>query len=240
MRKGKMSEHVIDSLYLQEKMSLKIYTPENYSPFLQYNLCIMQDGNDYFQMGRVATVSDQLHEDNDIAHTIFIGIHYQDRYDRRKKYHPEGEQQQAYIQFLIKEVIPYLDHNLATNQTASSRVLLGDSLAGTLALMIAIKYPQIVGKIIIQSPYIDQTILQLTKDSENLSLLEIYHTIGEDETNVKTTDGQIVDFLTPNRNLFEVLSRKVSNYEYKELIKGKHTWGYWQKDLPTALKHILQ
>src|SRR5690625_2606614 len=96
MRKGKMSEQVIESEYLHEKMSLKIYTPEGYSPFQQYHICIMQDGNDYFQMGRVASVSDQLHEDGDIEHTIFIGIHYLDKYDRRKKYHPDGEQQDAY------------------------------------------------------------------------------------------------------------------------------------------------
>ena len=237
VRKGKMVEQNIESKYLQEKLSLKIYTPEDYSPFQQYNLCLMQDGNDYYQMGRVATISDQLHEDGEIEHTIFVGIHYQDRYDRRKKYHPDGEQFQTYIQFIIKEVVPFLDENY---QIRTPRILMGDSLAGTLAFMIASKYPHIFSKIMIQSPYIDQTVLQQAKNSKNISLLDIYHTIGEDETAVKTTDGKIVDFLTPNRSLSNILSQTASSYEYKEIESGKHTWGYWQKDLPTALKYILR
>src|SRR5690625_2513375 len=217
MRKGKMSEQIIASNYLQEKMTLKIYTPEDYSPFQQYNLCIMQDGNDYYQMGRVATVSDQLHEDGDIEHTIFVGIHYQDRYDRRDKYHPDGKQLQPYIQFIVKEAVPFLDEHY---QIRSPRILIGDSLAGTLAFVIASKYPHIFNKVIIQSPYIDQNVLRQAENTENLSLLDIYHTIGEAETEVKTTDGQIVDFLTPNRNFSKTLSHKASNYEYKEIPSG--------------------
>ncbi len=240
MRKGKMSEQTINSKYLQEKMPLKIYTPEGYSPFQQYKICIMQDGDDYYQMGRVASVSDQLHEDGDIEHTIFVGIHYQDKYDRRTKYHPDGEQQQAYMQFLVHEVVPFLDENYSTVQMGEARILAGDSLAGTLALMTAVKYPDIFGKVIMQSPYIDQTVLQLVENAENLSTLDIYHTIGDHETAVKTTDGSILDFLTPNRNLSKLLLSKGMNYEYKELTDAQHTWGYWQKDLPTALKLILQ
>lgn len=239
MRKGKMAEQIIDSEYLQEEMLLKIYTPEGYSPFLQYKIGIMQDGDDYFQMGRIASVSDQLHEDGDIDQTIFIGIHYQDKYDRRKKYHPDGEQQQAYIQFLIHEVVPFLDENYATMQMEQSRILIGDSLAGTLALMAAVTYPHTFGKVIMQSPYIDQTVLQLVENAENLATLDIYHTIGKKETAVQTTDDSILDFLTPNRHLSEVLLNKSLNYEYKELTDAHHTWGYWQKDLPTALKFIL-
>lgn len=234
-----MSEEIIDSKYLQEKMSLKIYTPEGYSPFQSYNICIMQDGNDYYQMGRVASVSDQLHEDGEIEHTIFVGIHYQDKYDRRKKYHPDGEQQEAYIQFLVQEVVSFLDDKFSTFQLGQSRILMGDSLAGTLALTTAVKYPHTIGKVIMQSPYIDQSIIQLVENSDKLAVLDIYHTIGANETAVKTTDGLTNDFLTPNRNLSEILSSKDISYTYKELNGGKHTWGYWQKDLPTALKAIL-
>lgn len=240
VRKGQMSEQIIDSKYLQEKMSLKIYTPEGYSPFQQYNICIMQDGNDYYQLGRVASVSDQLHEDSEIEGTIFIGIHYQDKYDRRKKYHPDGEQLQAYIDFLVKEVVPFSDENFSTFQTEHSRILMGDSLAGTLALMTAVQYPGTFGKVIMQSPYIDETVLQLVKNTNKLTALDVYHTIGENETAVNTTDGSVLDFLTPNRKLSTLLSSKVLSYEYKELNDGIHTWGYWQKDLPAALKLILQ
>lgn len=240
MRKGKMEEQIIDSKYLHEKIALKIYTPEGYSPFQQYHVCIMQDGNDYFQMGRVASVSDQLHEDGDIEHTIFVGIHYQDKYDRREKYHPDGKKQESYMNFLVDEVVPFLDDHYSTSQREQSRILIGDSLAGTLALMTAVKHSDIFGKVMMQSPYVDQTVLHLIENTENISSLDIYHTIGENEVAVKTTDGSVLDFLIPNRQLSTLFINKGMNYEYKELNAGQHTWGYWQKDLPAALKHILK
>lgn len=231
---------MIDSNYLNEEMLLKIYKPEAFSPLYKYNICVMQDGNDYYQMGRIARLSDQLHSNHEIADTIFVGIHYQDKYDRRKKYHPSGEQQQAYSQFLAHEVAPLLDDILPTHCMGQTRILMGDSLAGTLAFMTALKYPHTFGKVIMQSPFVDQTVLQLVENADNLSMLDIYHTIGEKETAVATTTGSIVDFLTPNRTLHQLLSDKGGSYQYHELVAGEHTWKYWQKDLPQVLKSMLQ
>src|SRR5699024_8141600 len=95
-RKGTMYDKQIRSISLQEEMTVKIYQPEEINPLYETKVCLMQDGNDYYQLGRVATVSDRLHEDGSIVNTVFVGIHYIDRADRLKKYHPKGEQFQAY------------------------------------------------------------------------------------------------------------------------------------------------
>ncbi|WP_047985923.1 alpha/beta hydrolase [Ornithinibacillus californiensis] len=238
-RKGKMLEKEINSSYLDEKMTLKIYQPESFSPLYKYHICIMQDGNDYYQLGRVATFSDRLHDDAEIENTIFIGIHYKDRYDRLKKYHPSGEQYDAYTKFLMKEVIPLLDDTLPTYHMGGTRALMGDSLAGTLALMMAVKYPNTFGKVIIQSPLVDDVVLKAIEDATNLEALDIYHTIGTAETSVETTKGPGVDFLTPNRQLNKLLNQKGMTYYYKEIPDGEHTWKYWQKDMEDALKTIF-
>ncbi len=239
-RKGKMIEQEINSTYLNEAMVIKIYQPETFSPLYKYHVCMMQDGNDYFQMGRVATFSDRLHGDKEIENTVFVGIHYQDRFDRRKKYHPSGEQQAAYMQFLVHEVVPMLDRLLPTYHMGQSRALMGDSLAGTLALMTALKYPNTFGKVIMQSPYVDKTVLEAVSNASNIATIDIYHTIGADETAVQTLDNPEVDFLTPNRQLNKLLVEKGAIYHYKELPEGVHTWKYWQKDLPNALKQMFQ
>lgn len=234
-----MIEREITSNYLGEKMILKIYQPESFSPLYKYHICIMQDGNDYYQMGRVATFSDKLHEDAEIENTIFIGIHYKDRYDRLMKYHPTGEQYEAYSKFIMKEVVPLLDDLLPTYHMGGSRALMGDSLAGTFALTLAIKYPNTFGKVIIQSPLVDDDVLQAVKNASNLEALDIYHTIGTNETNVETTKKPNVDFLTPNRKLKDLLEQKGLTYYYKEIPDGEHTWKYWQKDMENALKSIF-
>lgn len=238
-RKGKMFEETIKSSYLGEDMALKIYQPEAFSPLYKYHLCIMQDGNDYYQMGRLATLSDELHEEVEITNTVFVGIHYIDRHDRLKKYHPEGEQFEAYMKFLAFEVVSFLDELLPTYQLSQSRVLMGDSLAGTIALLTAAKYPHTFGKVIMQSPLVDDAVLSLVNQAKKLDGLEIYHTIGTKETEVPTTQGEDVDFVTPNRRLHDHLSNRDTTYTYHEIEDGLHTWKYWQEDLRRALMTIL-
>lgn len=237
-RKGKMIEEIIESNYLNESLTLKIYKPSTFSPLYKYNLCIMQDGNDYFQMGRIATFSDELHEEQKIENTVFVGIHYKDKYDRREKYHPEGEKQNDYMKFLAHEVVPYLDALLPTYHMGGGRVLMGDSLGGTISLMTALKYPNTFGKVIMQSPYVDEHIITTVKNSTDISSMDIYHTIGTKETNVTTTANEKLDFLEPNRKLNNLISQKNSFYTYHEL-EGDHTWKYWQKDMKRALTSIF-
>src|SRR5690625_4851011 len=237
-RKGTMIDKEIESIYLKEKKIVKMYEPENYDPAYETNVCIMQDGDDYFQLGRVATLSDKLHEDYEIVNTYFVGIHYIDRFDRLKKYHPEGEQHEAYMQFLVEEVVPLIDSIIPLNPLGVKRTLMGDSLAGTLALMAALKYPSFFHKVILQSPFVDDTVLQAAKNSDNHQL-EIYHSIGLLEEAVPTTELGEVDFIIPNQDLYNVLSETFTNYIYKEIDEGNHTWKYWQQELPEVLMEMF-
>lgn len=238
-RKGKMIVKELDSKYLSETKELKIYYPERFSTLYKYNICIMQDGNDYFQMGRVATFSDRLHDEDDLTNTVFVGIHYKDAEDRRKKYHPGGDQYDAYTNFIVKEVVPFLDELIPTHHMGKSRILMGDSLAGTFSLLTALRYPNTFGKVIMQSPFIDETVLEKVKNTKDLTALDIYHTIGEAEDNAKLSNGTIADLLTPNRALKKELTAKRCSYIYHELEDGEHTWKYWQKDMIRALTTML-
>ncbi|MEN1967202.1 alpha/beta hydrolase-fold protein [Lentibacillus sp. N15] len=233
-RKGTMKDYTIPSRYLDEKMTLKVYYPEAFSPLYKYHLCIMQDGDDYFQLGRVATLSDTLQDSEAIMNTVFIGIHYRDKFDRREKYHPDGKQNKAYTQFLVQEAVPFLDDLLPSYHMGQSRTLMGDSLAGTLALMTALRYPNTFGNVIMQSPLVNESVQNAVENTNDIHLLDIYHTIGLEETIVHTTDGSKEDFLTPNRKLHQLLAGKGSSYVYHEL-NGPHTWKPWQKDLKRAL-----
>ena len=238
-RKGKMIDKEIKSSYLNETMTLRIYQPESFSSLYKYHVCIMQDGNDYYQIGRVATLSDRLHTDMEISNTIFVGIHYQDKFDRWKKYHPDGEQNKAYIKFLVHEVVPFLDDLLPTYNMGQTRTLMGDSLAGTLALLTAFKYPNTFGKVIMQSPYVNETVLKTIKQTDAIQPIDIYHTIGQDETAVSLSNGNTENFINPNRELKELLYNKNVTYHYHEITNGEHTWKYWQKDLPNALESMF-
>nr|WP_231784125.1 alpha/beta hydrolase-fold protein [Lentibacillus sp. JNUCC-1] len=213
-------------------MTLKIYYPETFSDLYKYHLCIMQDGDDYFQLGKVATLSDQLHSDFSIANTIFIGIHYKDKYDRLKKYHPDGDQHAAYVKFLAHEVVPFLEGLLPTYHMGQSRALMGDSLAGTLALMTALKYPHTFGKVIMQSPLVNDTVINAVEKAKDIHAIDIYHSIGTAETSVTTTQDGQVDFLSPNRRLANLLESVGASYQYDEIDGAGHTWGLGRNSYP--------
>ncbi|KAB8139082.1 esterase family protein [Gracilibacillus oryzae] len=235
-RKGKMGDFVINSDYLDEEITVKWYLPEGFTPMRDYRICYMQDGDDYFRMGRIATLSDRLHTEMEIEPTIFVGIHYNDKFDRMKKYHPDGEKQEAYITFFIREVVPKVEDALSIMPI--ERALMGDSLAGTLAFMIATMYPSTIGKVIMQSPFVNSTVMERVKDTAHLKEIEVYHSIGLEETSVHTTDGKVSDFLTPNRELNAQLDGKLQAYHYVE-FDGEHTWKYWQQHLEGILKQMF-
>ncbi|HAQ07541.1 MAG TPA: hypothetical protein DCR24_08495, partial [Bacillus bacterium] len=126
---GKIEEITMKSKELGEDISILVYLPASYSPLYKYSLLIAQDGRDYFQLGRIGRVADELLSKKEIENVIIIGIPYNSVEDRRKKYHPKGEQHQTYIRFLAHELVPYLDKEFPTYQMGMGRALIGDSLA---------------------------------------------------------------------------------------------------------------
>ena len=232
---GKIQEVTLNSKELGEDITMLVYLPANYSPLYKYSLLIAQDGRDYFQLGRLGRVADELLAKKEIENVIIAGIPYQSVEDRRRKYHPAGEQHQAYIRFLAHELVPYLDREYPTYQMGMGRALIGDSLAATVSLMAAIQYPHTFGKVLLQSPYVNDQVSTAVEEFRETSLLNIYHTVGEKETMVKTTSSKEKDFLTPNRELSRIFKEKGFPYFYDEFA-GDHTWTYWQPDLKRAIK----
>jgi enterochelin esterase-like enzyme len=232
---GSIEELSLFSYSLGEEMTLLVYLPATFSPLYKYSLLIAQDGRDYFQFGRIGRVVDELLAKNEIDPLIIVGIPYQSVEDRRQKYHPNGHQHQAYIRFLSHELVPFLDKEYPTLQIGMGRGLIGDSLAATVSLTAALEYPNTFGKLILQSPYIDETVIQKVNECQKMESLNIYHTIGSEEFEVKTTDKKSKDFLTPNRELSTVFHTKKLTYRYNE-FDGGHFWKHWQPDIQNALK----
>ncbi|MDQ0268697.1 alpha/beta hydrolase [Cytobacillus purgationiresistens] len=236
--KGTITDFTFSSKALGEDLEILVYLPGNYSPLYKYNILIAQDGKDYFQLGRIGRTSDELLQSRDIENTIIIGIPYKNVEDRRRKYHPDGEQHEAYIRFLAHELAPYLDEKYPSYQMGMGRALIGDSLGATVSLLTALQYPHTFGTVILQSPLVNEKVMSEVEAFNTTHLLNIYHVIGKEETAVKTTDGKEKDFLTPNRELSELMKKRGFTYFYDE-FDGDHTWTHWQPDLKRALKQML-
>ncbi|MBW8350442.1 esterase family protein [Bacillus sp. IITD106] len=233
---GTITDIDFKSNELGETLSLLVYVPATFSPLYKYSLLIVQDGKDYFQMGRLARYTDELIDQGKIENIIIVGSHYKNVKDRRNKYHPDGNQNEAYIRFLAHELVPWIDKEYPTTGMGKSRTLMGDSLAGTVSLMTALKYPNIFGQVILHSPYVDDIVLEAVKNNQNSSLLDVYHVIGKEESVVKVSNNR--DFLTPNRKLHQLFLDKGFNTFYDE-FDGGHSWKYWQSDVKRALQKMF-
>ncbi|NEU30756.1 esterase family protein [bacterium LRH843] len=235
---GLITDATIQSKELNEDIPLLIYTPPNFTPLKSYDLLICQDGHDYFQIGRIPRVVEALIDEAEIRETIIVGVPYPSVQERRKRYHPDGEKMPAYIRFLTNELVPYIDEHYPTHELASGRTLAGDSLAATVSLMAALKYPNLFGQVMMHSPYVDDKVLAAIAECKQPEALSLYHVIGIHETAVDTTDGKTLDFVEPNRKMNEHLSKLPFTYTYDE-FDGDHTWKYWQKDLQRGLTTLI-
>lgn len=239
MEKGTVKEIAFFSRALDEELALLIYIPANYSPLYEYNILIASDGRDYFQLGSIPRLADELIDDCMIENVIIVGVPYINAADRRRKYIPTGDQFEAYMRFLAHELVPYLDEEFTTYQMGHGRTLMGDSMAATISLLTALHYPNIFGKAILQSPYVDEQVLQAVREAKNSDLLATYHVIGLREKEVHFTNSSVAkDFLTPNRILHELFIERGFETFYEEL-DGDHTWKTWKPDLQRALVKIL-
>lgn len=237
-KNGTVQEKKFFSKELNEEMTLLVYLPSNYSPLYKYHVIIAQDYHDYFRLGRIGRQVEELLSKREIDRSIIIGVPYKNVKERRNTYHPEGSKFSAYKRFIAHELVPFADDEYPTYQIGYYRTLIGDSLGATVSLMTALDYPNMFGNIIMQSPYVDKHVLEAVKQSGDIKHLSIYHQIGTKETDVHTTDGNILDFTEPNQELKQLLEKKLSDYDF-EPFDGDHKWTYWQPLITPALKKML-
>ncbi len=234
---GKMTSLQFKSDLLRHTFELPVYLPHHYSPLHTYHLAIAQDGRDYFQLGRIGRKMEAAIEEG-ARDTIVVGVPYPSVETRRKWYHPDNETHHTYLQFMVKELLPFLEDTYSTWRLAHGRMLMGDSLGASISLVAALSYPNSFSRVMMHSPYVDENVLHLVEKNKEWNHFDIYHTIGTEETEVKTTNGSIEDFLTPNRRLHEIFKKGTARYFYNE-FEGGHFWKYWEKDLPQALRFMF-
>lgn len=152
----------IQSRILNEKRTLNIYLPPGYDPkdTLKYPVVYLLDGSadeDFIHV--VGLYQFTAFEWINIApKSIIVGIATVDRrrdftfpttIDADKKKYPTSGHSENFIQFLEKELVPYMEKNYRTNE---AKTLIGQSLGGLLATEVLLKKTMLFTQYIITSP----------------------------------------------------------------------------------------
>lgn len=233
----------VESRHLPEgERGLRLYLPPGYNEVLSYPVIYCQDGEDFFNFGRIATQAHEMILSGELEPVVIVGVDV-DKTVRTEEYAPDGERHDAYVQFFVEEMMPYVASRYAVRSEADQILLAGDSLGATASLHIALRYPGKFKYLLSLSgayyPASRNIVAALAPGA--LDWLHAYMLVGLQEDAYETDRG-IYDFVALNRSMKRLFEEKGAELVYYER-DGKHVWGFWQKEVPAALawfnKHAL-
>lgn len=227
----------IESKYLGEKRFLRIYLPPGYNEIISYPVVYCQDGEEFFNFGRIATHANRLILDEGVDPFIIVGVEVNTAV-RTEEYAPFGNRFDAYTSCFTEEIIPFIERNYPVRSEPRERVLAGDSLGATVSLHLAMKNPELFSKIISLSGAYYEPSLEILARETDLSFLSLFMIVGLQEDHY-TTDTGTYNFVELNRKARVLLEERGAKVAYSEK-DGKHLWGFWQQELPDALMHFLK
>jgi enterochelin esterase-like enzyme len=226
----------IASEHLHEERGIRIYLPPGFNELISYPIIYAQDGQDIFMFGRIATILNFLILEEGLQPVIVVGVNVS-KESRTSEYATSGARNEAYKQFFVHELVPYIEQRYPPIQSGIKRLLVGDSLGGTVSLDLSLDNPELFPKILsLSGAFLEPTTNRLESFAD-LSWLHIWMLIGKSEEKVETSRG-VFNFLEWNRKTRTVLEKKKAIVTYVEK-DGEHTWGFWQKELSDGLTHFF-
>lgn len=217
----------IKSKILNEDRTLNIYLPQNFDKTKSYPIIYLLDGSmneDFIHVTGLVQFFNQMYA---MPETIVVGVANVDRKrdftfhtdlkDLQKDYPTTGHSDK-FINFLEKELKPYIGNQFKTADT----YLFGQSLGGLLATEILLKKPEMFTHYFIISPSLwwdDESLLKqadhlLTKIADTKKF--IYISVGKGEHPVMVKDAE---------DLYDVLkksNKKNWTVEYKMMETDNH------------------
>ncbi|MDO3412854.1 alpha/beta hydrolase-fold protein [Saccharibacillus sp. CPCC 101409] len=227
-------KEVIASTFLNEERALRIYLPPGYNEVLSYPVVYCQDGEEFFNFGRIATHANRLILDEGTEPFIIVGIEV-DVKKRTAEYAPFGDLHEAYTRCVAEEIVPFIEQKYRAR--SEERILAGDSLGGSLSLHLSLLYPREYPRVISLSGAFYQESQEVIARERDLSWLDVYMIVGLQEDRYETDHG-VFDFVDLNRRTRDLLTERKSTVSYTEK-DGKHLWGFWQQELSDALMYFL-
>lgn len=230
-------KHTVPSRLLPDgKRDTRIYLPPGYQETLSYPVVYCQDGEDFFNFGRIATFAHRFILEEDWEPFIVVGVDV-DKRDRTSEYRPGGDRHAAYTAFWTDELLPDIERYYAVRTAPDERLLAGDSLGATACLSAVAARPDLFRRVLsLSGAYYDphgHPIAALP----DLSALAVWMVVGLQETAFRTDTGTY-DFVSLNRQMKQLLIDRGASVYYSER-EGEHKWGFWQQVLPEALAAFL-
>ena len=249
---------ILNSTHLDRDVVIDIYFPPFRSEREPMNLLIINDGQDLSKF-HFDQMLGELYEQKEIEPILCLGIHCSA--DRKMEYGTanvldykgRGAKALSHQQFVLKELIPYINENLGNN--FKDKAYAGFSLGGLSAIDTVWHYPEHFSKAAVFSGSLwwrskdlhhgyneqtDRIMHKLIRQGHYKPGLKFYFTTGSLDEKMDRNNNGVIDSIDDTLGLVEELEKKGYNNEddihYINYEDGKHDVKTWGRAMPAFLK----
>lgn len=216
-----------------------VYKPVNYQNSQNaYKVIYMHDAQNLFDREssyagewKIDETLDSISSQN----TIVVGIEHgnEKRVDELTPYPHEkygGGNANAYLQFIVTTLKPYVDKNYRTQTASEHTSIMGSSLGGLLSFYATLKHPEVFGNAGVFSPsfWFSEDIYEFAQTVEIPKSLKLYFVVGTEESETAVINQQkMVDLLLKK-------GVKATQIQNKIVVGGKHNEAFWSQEFLDA------
>ena len=256
---GDLRIHEFPSRVFRNTRYLRIWLPPGYDDASNagrhYPVLYLNDGQNLFETStafagvewQVDETADRLIREGTVPPMIFVGIDNTGK-ERIREYMPFRSMHprmlrvrgRYYPDFLIKEVMPFVQRNYRIATGPENTGLGGSSLGALIALYTAIARPGLIGRLLLESPSLWASGRQLVKESRSVRIWpeRMFLAVGSAEAGSAERSRTVVDDV---RELAAVMRRAVlSESRLRLVVKdgAGHNEAAWAERFPEALRFL--
>lgn len=256
----------LHSQFLQRDLVLDIVLPPDYehTHAYLYPVLYMNDGQDLERL-QMTKVLQNLYQSQAISPFILVAIHCGNRLQEygvaaEADYKKRGSQAQAYTDFVMRELRPYIAQKYRISQGLAHTAFCGFSLGGLSAFDIVWHHPEVFGKVGVFSgsfwwrskayenhydDYHDRIMQRRVRETQSQSSNPTPKTTfwlqtgTEDEKDDRNQNG-IIDSIEDTLDLIVELEKQGYRWgkevQYVEVAGGHHDQATWSAIMPDFLR----
>jgi enterochelin esterase-like enzyme len=228
---GTIDTFWIESKFLHHTHPIFVYTPAGNTDNHELPVLFVTDGGDYLSLGKMNNILDHLLAAKHIRPLIVVFTDPRTNLNDNttNKRMNDYAANDTFLDFLEKEIAPFVEEKYHTTKNASQRTILGASMGGLIATYAVLKRPQFVLNCAAQSPAYLQAhaaVIELTKNISKISV------------NIYIDTGTIHDTQEEASLVAGLLKDKDANVSYAEYPEG-HNWSNWRARIGKILEYFF-
>ncbi len=235
-RSGTLEEIRIRSGAFHRDCGVTMYLPARFRKTRRYPLLVVHDGNDYLEYSGLKTVLDNLIHRLEVADLIVALTTPRERL-------LEYADHEAHARFICEELVPRLESRYPLIGKPRARGLMGASFGGVASLSTAVRYPDMYGRLLLQSGSFAFTDIGPHPRGPVFDpVVQFMNNYREDPTRIAdkvfVSCGTYESLIYENRSIVPILQSTGMDVKYVEARDG-HNWENWRDRLREGLSWLF-